>query len=412
MTLKILIVDDGEDKIKRLMAVFDNCNIDSKDIDLCQTSHEARQKLRDNKYDLLLIDIALPLHIGDSPDSKEGMSLLDELSDRDIYKKPSYIVGITAYEELYNQLKNKFSERLWSLLHADFKSDSWLKRVEKLIIYILKVKTSGNQYSVDICIITAMQTPELDAILDLPWEWEEPDFLDTCTFYHRGVLKLDHNTYNVIAVTTGLPGMVTSAILASKLINMLHPRFLIMTGICAGVKEHCKLGDVLFACEAWDWQSGKYTVEGGISKFLIEPHQIQVPSYVTTRMMELKTKDSLFAGILNNWSGEKPNTPIRLRIGPLASGSSVLANPDRVEQVMEQHRKLVGIDMEIYGVYASAFYGPHPRPTFFALKGVSDYGTTEKSDKWQTYASYVSAQTLKIFVERYLKDLLPLAGTL
>ncbi len=411
MSLKILLVDDGVDKIKRLMIVFKNCNINASDIDVCQTSREARQKLRDSKYDLLLIDIALPLYNGSPPDSKEGIFLLDELSERDIYKKPSYIVGVTAYDDLYKQLKNRFAERLWSLLYADFRSESWLKSIEKLIRYILEERTMASKYSVDICIMTALQTPELDAILDLPWEWEEAEVLDTCTYYHRGALKLDQDTYSVVAVTAGLPGMVESAILASKLINMLHPRFLIMTGICAGLKEYCELGDVIFANAAWDWQSGKSVVEGGVSRFLIEPRQIQVSSYVSAGMMELKNNDSLYAEIRQRWPGEKPNTPLRLRVGPVASGSSVFADDDRVEQVKEQHRKLTGLDMEIYGVYAAAFYGQHPRPTVFAIKGVSDCGTKEKSDKWQAYAAYVSAQTVNVYLQRYLKVLLPLAGT-
>lgn len=351
------------------------------------------------------------MYSGDSPDPKGGVSLLDELSDRDVYKKPSYIVGITAYEDLYRQLKNKFSERLWNLLHADFKSESWLSRIEKLILYILKERISESQYSIDICIITALQSPELDAILELPWGWDDPEVLDSCTYYHRGVLKLDHGSYNVAAVTTGLPGMVPSSILASKLINTLRPRLLIMIGICAGIKEQCNIGDVIFANVVWDWQSGKFTVENGESRFLIEPHQIQLPSYVTARMMELKNQESLFAEIHKKWPGEKPNTPLHLKIGPIASGSSVVANDDRVGQVKEQHRKLAGIDMEIYVVYAAVFYGPYPRPTVFALKGVSDYGTAEKTDNWQAYASCVSAQTLRIFIERNLKTLLPLAGT-
>ena len=52
-----------------------------------------------------------------------------------------------------------------------------------------------------------------------------------------------------------------------------------------------------------------------------------------------------------------------------------------------------------------------PCPTVFALKGISDFGTPEKFDKWTPYASYVSAQTLAIFFEKFLKDLYPLAGT-
>ena len=148
--------------------------------------------------------------------------MLNEISDRDIYKKPSYVVGITAYGDLYKQLENRFSERLWSLLHADFRSQSWLKRIEKLIFYILKAKALENQYSIDICIMTAMQTPELDAILDLPWEWSDPEVLDVCTYYHRGTLALGNERFSVVAVATGFQdGCICKSWHLNKLISFI-----------------------------------------------------------------------------------------------------------------------------------------------------------------------------------------------
>ncbi|TFE36881.1 hypothetical protein E2553_45445 [Paraburkholderia dipogonis] len=102
---------------------------------------------------------------------------------------------------------------------------------------------------------------------------------------------------------------------------------------------------------------------------------------------------------------------LNLRVGPVASGSAVLANEAIVKEILKHERTLLGIEMEIYGVYAAAAYASFPRPTAFAMKAVCDFGTKVKDDKYQTYAAYTSAQLVREFLERYLCEMRHLAGT-
>jgi nucleoside phosphorylase len=67
-----------------------------------------------------------------------------------------------------------------------------------------------------------------------------------------------------------------------------------------------------------------------------------------------------------------------------------------------QHRKLVGIEMETYGVFAAGRECTLPQPKVFALKSVCDFGDEEKNDSWQHYAAFTSAQALRVFVEKFL----------
>jgi nucleoside phosphorylase len=62
------------------------------------------------------------------------------------------------------------------------------------------------------------------------------------------------------------------------------------------------------------------------------------------------------------------------------------------EQVQKaQHRKLLGIEMEAYGVMCAADDLPTPQPRAIVLKGVSDFADSAKSDAFREYAAYVSA---------------------
>jgi nucleoside phosphorylase len=58
--------------------------------------------------------------------------------------------------------------------------------------------------------------------------------------------------------------------------------------------------------------------------------------------------------------------------------------------------------MEAYGVYLAAQECSLPRPTCFSLKSVVDFADGDKNDRYQKYAAYTSAQTLKHFIETYL----------
>jgi nucleoside phosphorylase len=70
------------------------------------------------------------------------------------------------------------------------------------------------------------------------------------------------------------------------------------------------------------------------------------------------------------------------------------------------HRELIGVEMEIYGLYAAANNSSNPRPKVFALKSVCDFADSEKDDKAHKYAAYTSARVLEALMERYAERLL------
>ena len=97
-----------------------------------------------------------------------------------------------------------------------------------------------------------------------------------------------------------------------------------------------------------------------------------------------------------------PDTELRIHLGPLASGAAVLADSKVSERLLSLHRKLLGIDMETYGVFCAASEASVPRPQPLVIKGICDFADEEKGDDLQRYAAYTSACVLARFAEEWL----------
>lgn len=97
---------------------------------------------------------------------------------------------------------------------------------------------------------------------------------------------------------------------------------------------------------------------------------------------------------INGFMGSKPESELSVVLGPVAS---VIADPHIVEKIKNgQIRDIVGIEMEIFGVYYAARWSISPKPKFVALKSVCDFADADKDDKYHAYASFTSA---RVFIE-------------
>jgi nucleoside phosphorylase len=176
-----------------------------------------------------------------------------------------------------------------------------------------------------------------------------------------------------------------------------------MVGICAGVRGKVEIGDIIFADPVWDYQSGKVVKQGDVLQFDIAPHQVAPAESLRARFEQMKSDSRWLADIRAAWPLRRDSDP-RLHIGPVASGSAVLADGDSLVDVRSQQRQLLGVDMELYGLYCAAMQANRPEPLFFGIKSVCDFADEHKSDDEQAYAAYTSACTLRQFIERHYFD--------
>ena len=409
MSIKVLVVDDSREKIRQYKEVFLGIGISWDNVEVALSSHRARDELKRTQYDLMLLDLALPTRPEDDPSQRGGVDLLKEIYERPRFHRPGRIIGITAFDNLSEQYGATFQDRLVSLIHFDKTSERWKVQLTHALKDLDEVKraVAPVEYGKDVCIITALRDPELQAVRDLDYEFGDGRLLvNSEAFYHEGSVTVGDRGYSVVASAAPAMGLVDTAIHAEKLVTAFRPRLLVMTGICAGTPGRVNPGDVILANPAWNWQSGKRVLSDGVPKLLIEPHQLSVDRAVVGRFEQLTDMPEVWSSISSRWRGAKPDSALKGVIGPLASGTLVAADGKTLEEIQAtQQRKLIGLDMEIYAVYKVANLAIAPKPLTFALKSVSDFGDMQKSDAYQAYAAYTSAQALHRFLVQFLPEL-------
>ncbi|MDC2891044.1 hypothetical protein [Psychrosphaera algicola] len=63
-----------------------------------------------------------------------------------------------------------------------------------------------------------------------------------------------------------------------------------------------------------------------------------------------------------------------------------------VNSIIDEHKNLVGLEMESYAVYTAAALTEEPRPLCVSMKSVCDFGDEQKSGGYHDYACYTSAR--------------------
>jgi nucleoside phosphorylase/CheY-like chemotaxis protein len=405
--VKILIVDDAPEKVGEVKKLLPVVNTNQLHLDVASNGLEARQHLTQTQYDLLILDIKLPLRSNDKADKRGGMSLLSEITLSNRFLRPTHVVALTGFDDLRREFESKFNNGQWTIETYDPADLGWRERLKAKVEYIRRtLAQSGQSYETDVCIVTALPSPELDAVRSLPLEWSAPDALDPVTFLYRASLNLENREFSIVASACPRMGMTAAATLTQKLVQQLRPRLLVMTGICAGVPDSCGIGDVILGDPCWDWQMGKYLRDA----FEMSPDQISCPLEISQRFNLLREDRPALIAMSEGYPGEKPDRIPAIFPAPIASGSAVLADNATAEVIRKQHRKVVGVDMEMYGVYSAARDSSAPRPMTFGLKGVCDFADHLKNDKYQKFASYMSAQVLYLFLREYLCQLIPAPG--
>lgn len=403
--LKILIVEDNQDKLRRVLnglTAVHGCTLNN--IDIARDAQEAKNSLRGHSYDLMILDISIPTTSDLDPTPNGGLVLLDEINERDIYNMPREVIGLTAFCEIKEIASEKFNNDLWSILQYNITSNDWLQQIQNKLNHIISSKQLNDvdlPFETDICIITALYQPELSAVLNIPWQWKEHSIKDDPTQYHKGHTNSIEKPLTIIAASAPRMGMPAAAVLAMKMIKTFRPHYLIMAGITAGIRGKVELGDIIAADPSWDYGNGKKSLKDNVAIFSAAPHQINLDPFIRSKLLRLSQDSNKLKSIKDTWPTKAPPL-LSLHIGPLASGAAVLEDPNVTESIQDQHRKVLGVEMEAYGVFAAAQDAPHPQPTVLVLKSVCDFADLEKNDNSQDYAAYTSAATLKIFVEQYL----------
>lgn len=397
--LDILIVEDNEKKLNKIKEILeDNAYFIKEKLDIATTINQAKEYLRNNQYDLMLLDIQIPKMSGEKALVEGGLEVLKSLKSPK-QKTPNHIIGMTAHDESAELAAIDFDENLYQLIRYDETTNEWSKKLENKMNHIGGSKAGelnkSNQYKYDIAIICALEDPELKSILNLNDDWKKINLVnDDANDYHTTTFKDGEKEITVIASSPSQMGMVASATLTTKMISEFKPRYLFMTGIAAGVKGKNEYGDVIVADISWDYTSGKIEMIGEDEVLTPDPYPLRLSSKFKKIANNISRDDVLLATIKSKWNADKPVSSLNVHVGDVASGGAVIESQSVIEGIKKHARKIIGIEMEAYGVYFASDNSLLPKPETMVLKSVCDFADKNKNDNFQKYAAYTSAQVM------------------
>lgn len=223
---------------------------------------------------------------------------------------------------------------------------------------------------VDILIVTAL-SEELSALNSLFDFNRQPVFLTASIpcYINPGITCLSEiESYSAAAFCLNAMGNTNAGIDVSHALRDLNPSYVFMFGIAGGIKDEVGLADVIIPDKIFYNALGKQYTDGRE----VRPEPLRTDPVLLQRL-------HAYAFHL---SADKD---YRVKIGPLAVGEQVVANSDGIAELRKIHPKMIGIEMESYGV-GLAVFKYRPDISFVAVRGVSDHADEQKNDNYRSKA--------------------------
>ena len=404
----ILLLEDSQSKAEAISNVIKNViNLQNNEFDVATDINTAKQKLQEKKFNLFIVDIQVPIRFGEKPEKDGGLKLIHKLvNETKGYFLPNHIIAITEYESIFNEYKKTFGKKLITFIEYKDNGTAWANKLKDKISYIHKSTDESNtiiNYQYDLAIICALDDPEFKQIELLSDNWKPVKKSNTSLPFQETIFKYENKELKVIAIPINKMGMVPSAVLSTQIIELFRPKYLVMTGIAAGIEDEVKLGDILIANPSWDSGSGKLKKDKDGNKiFDIDPKQETLDGDIEHNILKLKKDKAFLNKIREGWTSQEISNVLNVHVGAIASGAAVIADNEITEKIKKQSRNMIGIEMEAYGVMYAAKHATKPKPIPIIIKSVCDFADEEKNDGFQNYAAYTSARFLYEFAKRYI----------
>jgi nucleoside phosphorylase len=253
-----------------------------------------------------------------------------------------------------------------------------------------------NDYQTDVALLS-VTTTEFKAVTHFH-DWRAKTFTGDDQIYDVAEFERDGKPRTLVHAKMDEMGMTAAAATAMKVIFQFRPRYLIMVGIAAGVVkeelEDQRYGDVIVPDVIWNYSAGKF----------VSPEAAQI-RYGDIGFLPRSTSEAIPEEIMPylRKAVASEDNPCHAYIGPMACGSTVVANIELVEkQIYTQYRHTAGLDMESYAVVYAANHADDPKPAPIIVKSVCDFATSEKSDDYQRFAAYSSCEFARFLYEKIL----------
>ncbi|MER8906646.1 hypothetical protein NKH99_03045 [Mesorhizobium sp. M0854] len=371
---KVLLLEDEGQKAEAVTNVIREYMANDVQIEIVRSFAKFSGVLATSRFDLVVLDLMVPMRDDDAPfDVTEQVIELIRASH--LNAKAAY-VAITQHDELI------------------------LARGRELAgLGIATVEYSDGAHWI----------PALKVSLQRAFRFQEHDFVIICglplerqvlqstkakigkLFSRNGLNCLEVNVEQHTGVAVLLPrmGLVEASIATDKAIETFRPKLILIVGICAAFEGRAKLGDILIGSPVWEHQAGKWFG----NEFTLEMYQEAIPDRLDTIIKQEIERSGHFKALKEDLKAL--NDPEFFEgsaaVAPMVSGSAVIASKDMAAMIAEEHKRVLGLDMEMFGVYRAAKRSVD-HVDFFGVKVAVDYANEHKEDRYQRHGAILASR--------------------
>ena len=139
--IQILIVDDNPTKQEKIKnTILDNHNVKETDIALADCIKEARRLLYCNNYDLMILDLVIPVEKTGECEANNGVNFLSEIQISPSINPPIHIVGLSGYKDEVLEFNADFKMKLWNLIEYEANTTAWQDQLNSIIFHLVKTR--------------------------------------------------------------------------------------------------------------------------------------------------------------------------------------------------------------------------------------------------------------------------------
>ena len=424
--LKLLLIDDSTERRDAIINKFDETYNHAIDITIAKDANKAITIEEKHKFDLIILDLNLP-YDDDGANNSGGRTFIDKSSG-----VKNKLIYLTSTEKTKQNNIDIIDEDYFVM--SDDTGNKWLKTLIQIFEKRLKELNLENKIEnkiYDIVILTALNE-ELDISMKaISNSWYILRVTNDSNIYYTTKIcsKTDSSKkITIIASNAHKMGMSSSAVLATKMLINFKPKIITMLGICAGRDEKVKLGEIIVANKLFDYQAGKVELvekkEGEIKIFDPKTNEFKHYTKKFKADYDERTMDNTYSQIfesiqkeythdireswnnLNKMSNESERNLPKVHIGPMATGSAVIAHDTVFEEISDHSRKVIALDMEGYSIFVAAqTINKHTIP--LVIKGVQDHASHIKNDDYRNYSIYVAARFFyEVCVNKLIEEII------
>ena len=391
--MKIFVLEDDDNKFAEVSSVIlKKTRLETPVITRADNFSLAQKTLERERFDLLILDLMVPVRFGLPPEDQTGdisAMRLDQLCKN----RDTPAVALTQFEDKADERIRDLNQLGITVITYSESSSDWANAIDRAVDH----NEPPLQY--DFVMVCALRK-ERNAFDSLGYEVGDEVIIDDLSCK---ALTLD-GFKGIIIVPTRM-GLVSSAIASTKAIERFRPKLIAMSGICAGFDDTAKIYDIIVPERCYQHDAGKWTDTG----FIMEPYQVALETKVKLKIDRLLNRNGFCAELVNDLRYETTEIPegqtslsCGARTAVSSSGSSVVANDAQSEALRNYHRKGAAFEMESYALYESAESSCH-KPAFFSAKCVVDNGGASKGDNFHRIACLLSAKVAAAIVIDLLK---------